>query len=135
MKNAPVVQVVARALHSHRGNIAGELDMTAGDIVTLRHKVDDNWYYGDTNSSSGLVPANMVQVINQPNQSQAQAQTQPQPQSQPQSQSQSLQQSQTQPLALCRALYDFEANTMELEDCKNRLTFLKVCLCDCILNI
>lgn len=92
--------------------------MASGDIIILRQKVDENWYYGDTNSSSGLVAANMIQIIDQ-------QQTPPQCQSQ---QSQTQPQFQSQPLALCKALYDFDSKEMNvnLDDCKDCLTFHKV---------
>eukprot|EP00063_Salmo_salar_P079313 XP_014054148.1 PREDICTED: putative E3 ubiquitin-protein ligase SH3RF2 isoform X3 [Salmo salar] len=110
-------EFIARALYDHRENVPGVIDMASGDIIILRQKVDENWYYGDTNSSSGLVAANMIQIIDQ-------QQTPPQCQSQ---QSQTQPQFQSQPLALCKALYDFDSKEMNvnLDDCKDCLTFHK----------
>ncbi|XP_041703282.2 E3 ubiquitin-protein ligase SH3RF1-like isoform X1 [Coregonus clupeaformis] len=184
-------EVIARALYNHRGNVPGVIDMASGDIIVLTQKVDENWYYGDTNSSSGLVAANMIQIIHQQHQtppqspSQSQSQSQPktqqqaesqpksqqqaesqpksqqqaesqpksqqqaesqpksqqqaesqpksqqQAESQPKSQFQKQSQSQTQPhfqsqpLALCKALYDFDSKQMDVENCKDCLTFHK----------
>ncbi|KAG7464806.1 hypothetical protein MATL_G00169530 [Megalops atlanticus] len=87
----------ARALYNYKGNVPGELNMKSGDIIILRRKVDENWYHGEANGSSGLVPASMVQVVNQL----------------------------PQPLPLCRALYDFDIRGKDEEDSKDCLTFLK----------
>ncbi|XP_048032792.1 E3 ubiquitin-protein ligase SH3RF2 [Megalobrama amblycephala] len=91
--------VQAQALYDFHGNAPGELTMKSGDIIYLRWKVDDNWYYGESKESSGLVPVNVLRVISE----------QPQPQ----------------PLALCRALYDFNANNLDPDDSKECLTFFK----------
>uniref|UniRef100_A0A4W5M8P9 SH3 domain-containing protein n=1 Tax=Hucho hucho TaxID=62062 RepID=A0A4W5M8P9_9TELE len=97
--------------------------MASGDIIILRQKVDENWYYGDTNSSSGLVAANMIQIIDQQHQTPPQCQSQ----FQKQARSQTQPQFQSQPLALCKALYDFDSKEMDvdLDDCKDCLTFHK----------
>ncbi|XP_036404376.1 E3 ubiquitin-protein ligase SH3RF2 [Megalops cyprinoides] len=87
----------ARALYNYKGNVPGELNMKSGDIIILRRKVDENWYHGEANGSSGLVPASMVQVVNQL----------------------------PQPLPLCRALYDFDIKGKDEEDSKDCLSFLK----------
>uniref|UniRef100_A0A671MK15 SH3 domain containing ring finger 2 n=1 Tax=Sinocyclocheilus anshuiensis TaxID=1608454 RepID=A0A671MK15_9TELE len=92
--------VQAQALYDFQGNAPGELTMKSGGIIHLRWRVDDNWYYGEGKDSSGLVPVDVVRVIS----------AQPQPQ----------------PLALCRALYDFNANNLDTDDSKECLTFFKV---------
>ncbi|XDV36983.1 hypothetical protein PO909_006685 [Leuciscus waleckii] len=89
--------VQAQALYDFQGNAPGEITMKSGDIIYLRWKVDDNWYYGESKESSGLVPVNVVRVISE----------------------------QSQPLALCRALYDFNANNLDPDDSKECLTFFK----------
>ncbi|XP_016328212.1 putative E3 ubiquitin-protein ligase SH3RF2 [Sinocyclocheilus anshuiensis] len=91
--------VQAQALYDFQGNAPGELTMKSGGIIHLRWRVDDNWYYGEGKDSSGLVPVDVVRVIS----------AQPQPQ----------------PLALCRALYDFNANNLDTDDSKECLTFFK----------
>nr|XP_006631927.1 PREDICTED: putative E3 ubiquitin-protein ligase SH3RF2 isoform X1 [Lepisosteus oculatus]XP_015204954.1 PREDICTED: putative E3 ubiquitin-protein ligase SH3RF2 isoform X1 [Lepisosteus oculatus]XP_015204955.1 PREDICTED: putative E3 ubiquitin-protein ligase SH3RF2 isoform X1 [Lepisosteus oculatus]XP_015204956.1 PREDICTED: putative E3 ubiquitin-protein ligase SH3RF2 isoform X1 [Lepisosteus oculatus]XP_015204957.1 PREDICTED: putative E3 ubiquitin-protein ligase SH3RF2 isoform X1 [Lepisosteus ocula len=55
----------ARALYNYRGNIPGGLNIKLGDLVILRQKLDENWYHGEANGTSGLFPASAVQVINQ----------------------------------------------------------------------
>ncbi|XP_016091011.1 putative E3 ubiquitin-protein ligase SH3RF2 [Sinocyclocheilus grahami] len=95
--------VQAQALYDFQGNAPGELTMKSGGIIHLRWRVDDNWYYGEGKDSSGLVPVDVVRVIS----------AQPQPQPQPQ------------PLALCRALYDFNANSLDTDDSKECLNFFK----------
>ncbi|KAJ8282289.1 hypothetical protein COCON_G00048080 [Conger conger] len=87
----------ARALGNYRGNVPGELNIKSGDVIILRRRVDENWYHGEANGSSGLVPANMVQVVNQL----------------------------PQPLPLCRALYDFDTQDKNQEEVKDCLTFFK----------
>ncbi|KAK1789287.1 hypothetical protein P4O66_015220, partial [Electrophorus voltai] len=89
--------VLAKALVNYQGNGPGELSMSSGDIVSLRYQVDGNWYYGDTKGNSGLVPARMVQMLSE----------------------------QSQPVALCRALYDFDLNRLDPEDRRECLGFLK----------
>ncbi|XP_051716628.1 E3 ubiquitin-protein ligase SH3RF2 isoform X2 [Ctenopharyngodon idella] len=89
--------VQAQALYDFHGNKPGELTMKSGDIIYLRWKVDDNWYYGESKDSSGLVPVSVLRVISE----------------------------QPQPLALCRALYDFNANNLDPDDSKECLTFFK----------
>lgn len=91
-------QVQAQALYDFQGNAPGELTMKSGDAIYLRWKLDDNWYYGEASESCGLVPVNVVQVTGD----------------------------RPQPLALCRALCDFNANHLHPEDSKECLTFFKV---------
>uniref|UniRef100_A0A8C1U2Q7 SH3 domain containing ring finger 2 n=1 Tax=Cyprinus carpio TaxID=7962 RepID=A0A8C1U2Q7_CYPCA len=89
--------VQARALYDFQGNAPGELTMKSGDLIYLRWRVDDNWYYGEGKESSGLVPINVLRVISE----------------------------HPQPLALCRALYDFNANNLDPDNSKECLTFFK----------
>lgn len=93
-----IFQVQAQALYDFQGNTPGELTMKSGDVVHLRWKLDDNWYYGEASESCGLVPVSVVQVIGE----------------------------RSQPLALCRALCDFNANNLHPDDNKECLTFFKV---------
>ncbi|XP_018611955.2 E3 ubiquitin-protein ligase SH3RF2 isoform X2 [Scleropages formosus] len=87
----------ARALHNYKGNFPGELNIKSGDVIILRRKVDENWYHGEANGNSGLVPASMVQVVNEL----------------------------PKPLPLCRALYDFDMKDRGQEDTRDFLTFFK----------
>ncbi|XP_073676901.1 E3 ubiquitin-protein ligase SH3RF2 [Garra rufa] len=89
--------VQAQAVYDFQSTAPGELTMKAGDVIYLRWRVDDNWYYGDGKDNSGLVPVNVVRVIS----------------------------SQPQPMAVCRALYDFNANNLDPGDSKECLTFYK----------
>ncbi|XP_060771215.1 E3 ubiquitin-protein ligase SH3RF2 isoform X2 [Neoarius graeffei] len=91
------IKLLAKALYDYQGNGPGELTMKSGDMVGLRWRVDDNWYYGDIKGSSGLVPVSMVQVLGD----------------------------QTQPVPLCRALYDFNLNRLDPDDRKECLAFMK----------
>lgn len=94
--------MLAKALYDYQGNGPVELTMKSGDMVGLRWKVDDNWYYGDIKGNSGLVPTSMVQVLSE----------------------------QTQLAPLCRALYDFDLNRLDPDDRKECLAFMKVCVLD-----
>ncbi|KAM4621144.1 E3 ubiquitin-protein ligase SH3RF2 [Polymixia lowei] len=95
-------EVGARALYNHKRDTLGELALVPGQDIAPRHNLDENWHRGDINDSSGSVAVGMLQGVNQP---------------------QSLQQSK--PLALCRALYDFNPKEMDLEDYRYCLSFLK----------
>eukprot|EP00064_Thunnus_orientalis_P016459 superscaffoldBa00003270_g16524 len=80
--------------------------LTPCNSITPKYKVDEGWHHGNAGDSSGAsVTASTPQAVSQ------------MPQLQP------LQQSQ--PPALCRALYDFNPEEMNLEDSKYCLSFLK----------
>lgn len=53
----------ARALYTHRGHNPGELRFNKGDTIALLRQLDENWYLGELNGSSGVLPASSVQVI------------------------------------------------------------------------
>ncbi|KAK2834241.1 hypothetical protein Q7C36_014942 [Tachysurus vachellii] len=91
------IKVLAKALYDYQGNGPGELAMKSGDMVGLRWRVDDNWYYGDIKGNSGLIPSSMVQILSE----------------------------QTQPAPLCRALYDFDLSRLDPVDRKECLAFMK----------
>ncbi|KAM3613037.1 uncharacterized protein V6R79_019222 [Siganus canaliculatus] len=91
---------------NQQGDLSGETSLTLGGSMTPKHKVDENGHQGNTADSSGAsISGGAPQAVSQV------------PQGQP------LQMSQ--PLALCRALYDFNPEEMNLEDCKCCLSFLK----------
>lgn len=88
-------QPCAKALYDYIPQEAGDLSFKKGDIITLKKRVDANWYQGERNACVGFFPASYVQVlIPLPNS------TVPQ----------------------CVALYDFK---MSAEDEKDCLTFNK----------
>lgn len=104
-----VSQLAARSsMRNNRGGDAsGELVLMPGNSIASKHKVDENWHQGNACDSGGVsVTASALQAVSQI------------PQLQP------LQHSQ--PLALCRALYNFNPEEMNLEDSKYCLSFLKV---------
>ncbi|NXE69652.1 SH3R2 ligase, partial [Calcarius ornatus] len=55
----------ARALYSYRGHNPGELRFNKGDTIALLRQLDDNWYLGELNGASGVLPASSVQLIKQ----------------------------------------------------------------------
>ncbi|XP_023258829.1 putative E3 ubiquitin-protein ligase SH3RF2 [Seriola lalandi dorsalis] len=94
------------SMRKQRGDTSGEPVLMPGNSITSKHKTDENWHQGNAcDSSSVSVTASALQAVSQ------------MPQLQP------LQQSQ--PLALCRALYNFNPEEMNLEDSKYCLSFLK----------
>lgn len=40
----------------------GDLKLTYGDTVTITHKLNEEWYFGECNGLKGQFPANYVQV-------------------------------------------------------------------------
>ncbi|NXH81494.1 SH3R2 ligase, partial [Edolisoma coerulescens] len=55
----------ARALYTYRGHNPGELRFNKGDTIVLLRQLDENWYLGEVNGTSGVFPASSVQVIKQ----------------------------------------------------------------------
>ena len=109
-----VPQVAVRA--STRYQQGDSPVLTPCNSITPKYKVDEGWHHGNAGDSSGAsVTASTPQAVSQ------------MPQLQP------LQQSQ--PPALCRALYDFNPEEMNLEDSKYCLSFLKVWLSNYLLNM
>ncbi|XP_039976353.1 E3 ubiquitin-protein ligase SH3RF2 [Xiphias gladius] len=97
---------VRASMQNQRGDASGELVLTPGNSIAPKHKVEESWHRGSGGDSSGVsVNVGALQAGNQI------------PLLQP------LQQSQ--PLALCRALYNFNPEEMKLEDSKYCLSFLK----------
>ncbi|XP_071313972.1 E3 ubiquitin-protein ligase SH3RF2 [Trachinotus anak] len=97
---------VRPSMQNQRGDTSGELVLSPGNSITTKHKVNENWHQGNPCDSSGVpVTASALQAVSQ------------MPQLQP------LQRSQ--PPALCRALYNFNPQEMNLEDSKYCLSFLK----------
>uniref|UniRef100_A0A8C3VYU5 RING-type E3 ubiquitin transferase n=1 Tax=Catagonus wagneri TaxID=51154 RepID=A0A8C3VYU5_9CETA len=45
-----------KALHSYEGQEPGDLRFSKGDVIVLRHRVDEHWYHG-------LLPASYVQGV------------------------------------------------------------------------
>lgn len=85
-----------KALYSYEGKEPGDLKFNKGDIITLRRKVDENWYHGELQGTHGFLPASYIQCVR------------PLPQALPQG----------------KALYDFEMKDRDQD--KDCLTFTKV---------
>lgn len=45
-----------KALHSYEDQEPGDLRFSKGDVIVLRHRVDEHWYHG-------LLPASYVQSV------------------------------------------------------------------------
>ncbi|XP_029368712.1 E3 ubiquitin-protein ligase SH3RF2 isoform X2 [Echeneis naucrates] len=100
-------ELAARASTRYqRGDMSEELVLMPVDGINPKHKVDENWHRENScDSSSVPVNASTLQAASLKPQQKA---LQP-----------------SQPLALCRALYNFNPEEMSLEDSKYFLGFLK----------
>ena len=97
-------------MQNQQGDRSKELVLVPGNGTTLKSKVDENWHQGNgVESSSVSVTASALQAVNQIPPLQPPAVIQ-----------------QYHPLALCRALYNFNPDKMNPEDSKYCLSFLKV---------
>lgn len=79
----------AKALYPYEAKVPGDLTFKKGDLIILRKRVDQNWFYGELGGKSGFVPASFVQVVV------------PIPTHVPQ----------------CKALFDFQISNSEEKDC------------------
>ncbi|XP_053421920.1 E3 ubiquitin-protein ligase SH3RF2 isoform X2 [Nycticebus coucang] len=87
----------AKALCNYRGQSPGDLRFNKGDVIVLRRQLDENWYQGEINGTSGIFPASSVEVIKQL----------------------------PPPPPLCRALYNFDLRDKDKNENQDCLTFLK----------
>jgi len=88
-------QPCAKALYDYESREPGDLSFKKNDIITLKKRIDANWYHGERNQVQGFFPSTYVQILTPlPNTSVPQ----------------------------CVALYDFK---MTAEDEKDCLTFNK----------
>lgn len=85
-----------KALYSYEGKEPGDLKFNKGDLIILRHKVDEHWYHGELRGAQGFLPASYIQCV------------WPSSQAPPQG----------------KALYDFEMKDRDQD--KDCLTFTKV---------
>ena len=91
-----------------RDDGSGKPALAPGNGITPKHKADEKWHQGNAGDGSGLsVTASAQQAVSLV------------PQLQP------LQQH-PQPLVLCRALYNFNPEEINLEDSQYCLSFFKV---------
>lgn len=93
------------SMFNHRGDTSGELVLTPRNSITTKHKVDNSFQSNDSADSGGASVAALQAVGHMP-------------------QLQALQH-QSHPPALCRALCDFNAEEMNMEDSKYCLSFMK----------
>ncbi|XP_012662358.1 putative E3 ubiquitin-protein ligase SH3RF2 [Otolemur garnettii] len=87
----------AKALCNYRGQSPGDLRFNKGDVIVLRRQLDENWYQGEVNGTSGIFPASSVEIIKQL----------------------------PPPPPLCRALYNFDLRDKDKNENQDCLTFLK----------
>ncbi|XP_014219417.1 SH3 domain-containing RING finger protein 3 isoform X2 [Copidosoma floridanum] len=77
------------AIYDYVSKVPGDLSFRKGDIIILRKKIDNNWYFGECGTSHGVFPLSYVQVMT------------PIPPHVPQ----------------CKALYDFRMSNDEEDGC------------------
>jgi len=56
-------QPCARGLHSFSSNEEGDLSFCKGDVISLVHDIDDNWFEGIFKGKRGSIPKNFVEII------------------------------------------------------------------------
>ncbi|XP_012136604.1 SH3 domain containing ring finger posh isoform X3 [Megachile rotundata] len=56
-------QTYGRAIYDYMSKVPGDLSFKKGDIVILRKKIDNNWYFGESANSHGVFPLSYVQVM------------------------------------------------------------------------
>jgi len=56
-------QPTAQALYDFEPENAGELGFKEGDMISLKQRVDDNWFEGTLQGKSGFFPINYVTVV------------------------------------------------------------------------
>ncbi|KAM5172206.1 E3 ubiquitin-protein ligase SH3RF2 isoform 1-T2 [Mantella aurantiaca] len=86
----------AKALLSHKGRSPNDLSFNKGDVVILQKQLDENWYRGEVKGGS-VIPASSVKT----------------------------QKKIDHPLALCRALYNFDLKDKDKAKNKDCLKFAK----------
>ncbi|CAB3361693.1 Hypothetical predicted protein [Cloeon dipterum] len=52
-----------RALYEYTANLCDELNLTTGDIITIREKQEDGWWLGELKGVVGIFPATYVEVL------------------------------------------------------------------------
>ncbi|XP_076037755.1 uncharacterized protein LOC143023129 isoform X2 [Oratosquilla oratoria] len=57
------VKMLARVKASIKAQLPEELDLYLGDIVTITHIVDKDWYRGESNGATGIFPSGFVEII------------------------------------------------------------------------
>lgn len=52
-----------KALYSYEGKEPGDLKFNKGDVIILRHRVDEHWFHGELRGAHGFLPASHVQCL------------------------------------------------------------------------
>ncbi|KAG7207136.1 hypothetical protein KM043_001008 [Ampulex compressa] len=59
----PRDQAYGRAIYDYASKVRGDLSFKKGDVVVLRKKIDNNWYFGECGNNHGVFPLSYVQVM------------------------------------------------------------------------
>ncbi|MPC31085.1 Vinexin [Portunus trituberculatus] len=57
--------MVGRVKSSIMAQLPEELDLYAGDLVTITHIVDKDWYRGESNGATGIFPKSFVEIVDE----------------------------------------------------------------------
>ncbi|XP_044003201.1 E3 ubiquitin-protein ligase SH3RF3 isoform X2 [Aphidius gifuensis] len=56
-------QPYGRAIYDYISKVPGDLSFKKGEIVVLRKKIDNNWYFGESGGNYGVFPLSYIQVM------------------------------------------------------------------------
>lgn len=57
------VNMRARVMMSIRAQLPEELNLYAGDVIRITHVIDKDWFRGESNGETGILPASFVEII------------------------------------------------------------------------
>uniref|UniRef100_A0A7M5UFC9 Uncharacterized protein n=1 Tax=Clytia hemisphaerica TaxID=252671 RepID=A0A7M5UFC9_9CNID len=60
---AQINQPCARGLHNFISNEEGDLPFKKGDVISLAHEIDTNWYEGFLGNKRGSIPKNFLETL------------------------------------------------------------------------
>ncbi|XP_071852019.1 dynamin-binding protein-like isoform X3 [Apostichopus japonicus] len=55
---------IVKALKDNNGQLEGELTFQKGDLISVTEKIDEDWWKGDLNGETGILPSVCVEICN-----------------------------------------------------------------------